>query len=193
MSTAPRSFRRSPAGSREGGRRERVRVATRLAALCLLLAGCGGEHAATRFEPLRVGRPAPAYAVRTFDGDSARVGDAAPVTLLNVWATWCVPCQQEFPELQRLHEAYGARGLRVLAVSIDQGADPGVAAFVREHAATFTIGRDPAGRVQDAFQTIGVPETFLIAADGTLLWRRVGELRRNDAELAAALERALRG
>ncbi|HEX5830954.1 MAG TPA: TlpA disulfide reductase family protein, partial [Gemmatimonadaceae bacterium] len=98
----------------------------------------------------------------------------------------------EFPELRRLHELYGARGLRVLAVSIDQGADPGVAAFAREHAATFTIGRDPEGRVQDAFQTIGVPETFLIAADGTLLWRRVGELRRNDAELAAALERVLR-
>ena len=150
-----------------------------------------------RFQPLATGQPAPAYAVRTLSGDTVHVGaaalGAAGPTLLNVWATWCIPCQREFPELQRLHERYGARGLRVLAVSVDRGGDDKVAAFVRDHGATFTIGHDPDAQVQERYQTMGVPESFLIAADGTLLWRRVGELPASDPTLAAAVEQALPG
>ena len=161
------------------------------AALALLALGCGGEGVAERFRPLAVGQPAPQYAARTLGGDSARVAPGQPVTLVNVWATWCGPCKQEFPELQRLHETYGPRGLRLLAVSVDRGGDESVAEFVATQRATFTIARDPEGRVQDVFQSIGVPETYLVGADGTLLWRRVGELHPNDTQLTAALERAL--
>ena len=161
------------------------------AALLLLAAGCGGEGVAERFQPLAVGRPAPRYAARTLGGDSARVAPGQPVTLVNVWATWCGPCKKEFPELQRLYETYGDRGLRILAVSVDRGGDDAVTEFVASQGATFTIARDPEGRVQDIFQTIGVPETYLVGADGTLLWRRVGELHPNDTSLSAALERAL--
>ena len=179
-----------------------------------LLYGCGGSPgadagssagAADRFQPLATGQPAPAYAVRTLSGDTVHVGagrggsgtapaaaaEGGPV-LLNVWATWCIPCQREFPELQRLHEQYGGRGLRVLAVSVDRGGDDKVATFARDHGATFAIGHDPDGTVQDRYQTMGVPESFLIAADGTLLWRRVGELPASDSGLAAAVEQALR-
>ncbi len=155
-------------------------------------AGGRGE----RFQPLAVGAPAPAYAVRTLDGDTIRVGggpgagsDGVP-TLLNIWATWCGPCKREFPELERIHRAHSAAGLRIVAVSIDLGDDAPVASFVREHGATFAIGRDVTGTVQERFQSIGVPESYLIAADGTLLWRHVGELPAHDAGLLAALARA---
>lgn len=157
----------------------------------LLLAACGEADSTSRFAPLGVGLPVPAYATRTLTGDSAHVGGDAPVTLLNVWATWCTPCEREFPELQRLHESYAPRGLRILAVSIDRAADDAVAGFVAERGATFIIGRDPEGRVQDRFMTIGVPETFLIGPDGTLLWRKLGELPPDDPELIAKLEEVL--
>lgn len=156
----------------------------------LLLAACvaAGDD---RFAPIEVGAPVPAYATRTLQGDTVHVGGAGPVTLVNVWATWCTPCEREFPELQRLHERYAPRGLRVLAVSIDQGSDAAVERFVAERGATFAIGRDPAGWIQQRFMTIGVPETFLVGADGTLLWRRLGELVAQDSVLERQLERAL--
>lgn len=169
----------------------------RLAGLALLLtvfvAGCGEGEMANRFAPLEVGSPVPELAVRTLAGDTARVGGGGegPVTLLNVWATWCAPCEREFPELQRLQEAHGPEGLRILAISIDTGEDQPVADFAAERGATFIIGRDPRGVVQERFMTIGVPETFLITADGRLAWRKLGELPEHDPALAAKLAELL--
>lgn len=193
------------AGVRGAGRAKPTRSAAAAAlmafAAALLMAGCAGGDAsgekgagAERFRPLSVGAPVPAYAVRTLAGDTVRVGpagqgDGVP-TLLNVWATWCGPCKREFPELERIHRAHAAGGLRIVAVSIDLGEDAPVADFVREHGATFTIGRDVSGTVQDRFRSIGVPESYLIAADGTLLWRHVGELPAEDSTLREALARA---
>ena len=171
-------------------------VTMAVASACAGGAGDGAAGGGERFQPLAVGAPAPAYAVRTLDGDTVRVGAGTAAdgsggpTLLNIWATWCGPCKREFPELERIHRAHSADGLRIVAVSIDLGEDAPVAAFVREHGATFIIGRDVTGAVQDRFQSMGVPESYLIAADGTLLWRHVGELPANDAGLRAALERA---
>lgn len=154
-----------------------------------------GEASAggARFRPLAVGDTVPAYAAPTLAGDTARVGAGAdaPVTLVNVWATWCVPCQREFPELERIHREHAERGLRVLAVSVDRGGDDAVRRFVAGQGATFTIARDPNGTIQERFQSIGIPESYLVGADGRLLWRRVGELPDHDASLAAAIGGAL--
>lgn len=160
-------------------------------AVVVLVAGCRarGDQA---FRPLAVGEPAPRYAVRTLAGDSARVGVAGqPLTLVNVWATWCIPCREEFADLERLHGDYRARGLRVLAVSIDQGGDADVRTFVAEKYATFLIGRDADGDIQRVFQTVGVPETFLIAGDGKLLWRKIGALRNGAPDARQAIDAAL--
>jgi thiol-disulfide isomerase/thioredoxin len=163
-------------------------------ALLVALAACGGGKgsASDRFQPLQTGDAAPRYAARTLAGDSARVGGAGePLTLLNVWATWCAPCRAEFPELEQLHQDYAARGLRVLAVSIDDGGDAAVERFAREQGIHFTIARDPQGRVQRAFQTIGVPESFLIASDGTLLWRHFGAIPPGGTGVRKAIEARL--
>ncbi len=169
-----------------------------VAALAATLVACdapGGDAGSggARFRPLAVGDTVPAYAAPTLDGDTARVGAGAdaPVTLVNVWATWCIPCQREFPELERLHRANAGRGLRVLAVSVDRGGDEEVRRFVAGQGATFTIARDPGGTIQQRFQAIGIPESYLVGADGRLLWRRVGELPADDVALAAAIDQAL--
>lgn len=165
-----------------------LRYLTSAAAVAFAVA-CGGDDTSSRFAPMDIGAPVPEYSVRTLADDVASVGGSSnPVTLVNVWATWCAPCEREFPELQRLHEEYGQRGLRVLAVSIDRAPDATVEAFAAERMATFDIGRDPEGRVQTAFMTIGVPESFLVDANGQLRWRMLGELREGDAGLEAVLE-----
>jgi hypothetical protein len=76
----------------------------------------------------------------------------------------------------------------VLAVSVDGGGDDAVERFIREQGATFIIGRDPQGRAQRLFQTIGVPESFLISGDGTLVWRHFGALPDGAAEARRIIE-----
>jgi thiol-disulfide isomerase/thioredoxin len=143
------------------------------------------------FRPLTVGDKAPVYAVSTLAGDSARIQKGEPLTLVNIWATWCIPCREEFPELERLHNDYKARGLRVLAVSVDQGGDGEVRDFVTAKGATFSIGRDPSGEVQRLYQTVGVPETFLVGSDGRLKWRKIGGLTHGARDARVALDSAL--
>ena len=162
------------------------------AGIVLAAVACGG--AADAYRPIAVGAPAPAYAAPTLGGgDSVRVGPGAeaPLTLVNVWATWCGPCKDEFPELEAIHRDYGPRGVRVVGVSIDHADDATVREFVREEGATFTIARDPDGRVRDAFMAIGVPESYLVGPDGTLLWRGIGAIPKGGESLRTAIDNAL--
>lgn len=100
---------------------------------------------------------------------------AGDVILLNIWATWCDPCREEMPAIERLHRAFGPRGLKVLAVSIDGKGDEGaIRSFVREYGLTFAILHDPEGDIQRIYRTTGVPETFVIARDGIIRKKVIG-------------------
>jgi thiol-disulfide isomerase/thioredoxin len=146
------------------------------------------------FKALAIGDAAPAFTVATLSGDSARVGGTAKqsVTLVNVWATWCGPCKAEFPELQALHVSYAPKGLRLLAISIDtEGEDDAVRKSAQSMGATFAIGRDPTDEVRGRFAAVGIPETWLISADGRLLWRHSGAIPAGDLGVRRAIEAAL--
>lgn len=155
------------------------------------IAACTPGTADEPFRPIAVGEPVPELTVRTLSGDSARIAPGEPVTLLNVWATWCGPCEKEFPEIEALQKEFGPRGLRIVAVSVDEGEDGPVSEFVSAKGTTFEIGRDPEGRVRRLYQGIGVPESYLISADGRLLVRQFGAIPEGAAALRAAIEQAL--
>ena len=119
-----------------------------------------------------VGSQAPMFSGATLDipSKSKSLADyKGQVVLLNVWATWCAPCRTEMPSIEALHKALGPKGLHVVAVSID---DPGKASeirkFAHDYGLTFEILHDSSQAIQRAYQTTGVPETFIIAADGTI-------------------------
>lgn len=119
-----------------------------------------------------VGSKAPMFSGATLTGNvrSKSLDDyKGKVVLLNVWATWCGPCRTEMPSIEALHKALGPKGLHVVAVSID---DPGkgddIRKFLRDYGLTFEVLHDSAQAIQAAYQTTGVPETFIIAADGTI-------------------------
>ena len=90
--------------------------------------------------------------------------------LLNVWATWCEPCRDEMPSIEKLHREFGPQGLAVVAISVDDpGAeqrDPRLREGARAHL------RDPArsraGHDAQTTRSPGIPETFVIARDGTI-------------------------
>jgi thiol-disulfide isomerase/thioredoxin len=74
------------------------------------------------------------------------------VVLVNFWATWCVPCREEFPDLSRLHSAYAGRGLRVIGVSTDFAREsPAVAKFLREQRPSFPNYRKKSGGDDQVF------------------------------------------
>jgi cytochrome c biogenesis protein CcmG, thiol:disulfide interchange protein DsbE len=153
--------------------------------LALILALIGaGWLVRDRLTMVEVGSVAPDYVARDLDGNQVRVADLrGEVILLNIWATWCAPCREEMPSMQRLHEDLGPRGLQVVAVSIDaplgqrdrsgyQGGD--VAAFAKELDLTFPIWLDPEGRIQRTYTTTGVPESFVIDRDGVIIRKVIG-------------------
>jgi DsbE subfamily thiol:disulfide oxidoreductase len=158
----------------------------------LLAAACGEVQGPAVVE---VGRPAPAFAARALEGGPASLQAlrGSPV-LLNVWATWCHPCRDEIPALEKLHREWGGRGLRVVGVSIDQGGQEGaIRAFLKDFGATYPVWLDPEGEITTAYSTMGVPNTFLIGRDGTLLWKHVGPVKETDPGLRAALQKAVAG
>lgn len=162
-----------------------------LTTLLLAVASCGRDIGGRG--PLRAGDPVPDYGAPTLAGDTVRLTQlAGDAVMLNVWATWCAPCREEMPGLQALHERYGARGLRVLGVSIDaRGAESAIREFVRDHDISFTILHDVAESVSREFRLFGVPETFLIEPDGRIAHRWIGKFDPLADDVAARVEAVL--
>lgn len=161
-------------------------------ALLAVAWGCDGSSIPRAPE---VGAMAPAYAATTLAGDSTALAEyEGEVVLLNVWATWCIPCREEIPALQRLHDRFSDEGLRIVGVSVDApGETATVAEFAESFGVTYDIWLDPEERVISAFRVIGVPNTFLIDREGIVRWKHIGPVLDDDPQLLAGLRAALRG
>lgn len=139
------------------------------------------------------GSPAPDFRARALDS-AARLrtlGDyRGEVVLLNLWATWCGPCEWEMPGIEALHRAYP--GLRVVAVAVD---DPGfedrVRAFVTRHQLTFEVLSEGSGRIERDYQSRGLPATYLIGRDGMIRKRIAGASDWNSAANRALIAQLL--
>ena len=152
--------------------------AAAVAATVVLVAWAGREN----YQPVITGTAAPDFVAADMSGNDVHLSDyRGRVVLVNVWATWCAPCRDEMPSMQRLYEALADTDFEILAVSIDamsgqRSADgqPGgdLQAFAGELGLTFPILHDPGGRIQRVYQTTGVPETFLIGRDG-IIYKKV--------------------
>ncbi len=122
--------------------------------------------------PITVGSQAPQFSASTLDAvpRTKTLDDyKGKVILLNVWATWCPPCREEMPSIERLHNEFKGQGLAVVAVSVDDpGKEDEIREFVREFGLTFEILHDPAAGIKKNYQIIAYPETFVIARDGSI-------------------------
>jgi thiol-disulfide isomerase/thioredoxin len=108
--------------------------------------------------------------------------------LLNIWATWCVPCRKEMPSLDRLQAALGASQLLVLPLSIDRQGLPVVKKFYAELGLT-SLGTylDQSGKAASELNTVGVPTTLLIDGDGHEIGRKVGPAEWDSPEVVALI------
>jgi cytochrome c biogenesis protein CcmG/thiol:disulfide interchange protein DsbE len=119
-------------------------------------------------------RPAPQFTVTTIDGQQLSMSDLRGKTVvLNVWASWCVPCRDEAGELNRSYGVYKDRN--VVFVGIAWNDDDGqVRKFVDQYKVPYTVALDPEGKIAIDLGITGVPETYLINAQGQVTQKWVG-------------------
>lgn len=97
------------------------------------------------------------------------------VVLLNVWATWCGPCQAELPSLQKLYREYGEKGLKMVAISIDDYVtEDSIRNYAKNFGLSFEILHDSTHDIERIYQTTGYPETFIIGREGTIRKKWIG-------------------
>jgi len=169
-----RAFR----GYRDGGLRWTGWMAVSVAVLSLGLVTVpigGAVRRARQAANLALsGVAAPDFLARDLDGEVHRLSDhRGSVVLVNIWATWCPPCVEEMPSLQRLQDLLGDDGLEVVAVSVDERYSD-IPPFVAEHALRFRVLHDLGKRVSRRYEVFQFPETLIIRRDGTLAAHIIG-------------------
>jgi thiol-disulfide isomerase/thioredoxin len=113
------------------------------------------------------------------------------VVLLDLWASWCVPCRQSFPWMAQMREKYGDRGLVVVAVNLDE--DPEKAArFLKEATGDFVHLQDPAGKIAKALGLTVMPSSILFDRQGRPVYRHAGfhpdKIREYESHIVEVLE-----
>jgi peroxiredoxin len=155
----------------------------------------GTSVSSRRGEPLalRVGAPFPDFAATDVEtGTSLSLsGLEGQVVLVNIWATWCPPCETEMPSMERLYRELGPEGFSVVAVSVDQESTSLVRRWVEERGLSFTVLHDRDGRFEQSFRSVGVPESFLIDRDGRLVAREIGPRVWDSPEYGGMVRRLL--
>lgn len=160
----------------------------------LLAVACGdGKKSGPQAGSSAPGEPAPQLQAKLLSGDYVQLTDyEGKVVLLNVWATWCTPCVKELPELVKLADEWGDKGVVVLGVSVDNPRDhAAVRRMVARFGIDYPIALAPNGRGLQAWGIKGYPTSFVIDRAGNIRWRRDGIIAENDGELAAQLKAAL--
>jgi thiol-disulfide isomerase/thioredoxin len=153
-------------------------MATIVAALGLLLGGKAADAREHLFEAMGMAKvppkAAPDFSLPDTDGQQVSLQQyRGKVVFLNFWATWCIPCREEMPVLERLHQTYHVQDLAIISIDLKESADQ-VKTFFQKHSLSFPALLDQNGSVFRDYLVAGMPTTYLIGRDGTLLARGVG-------------------
>lgn len=178
--------------------------------LVMVLAGAGGVYFLQKFGrgmaqvgalllvlgavACTTGPPvAPDFRAQTLEGKSFRLSaQRGKVVLLNIFTTWCPPCREEMPSMQRLADELADEDFMIVAVAEDDGGAPVVKQFGEEVGARFSLLTEPSGAVGQSYRISGYPETFVIDRNGAQLARIIGPLQWDQPELVADLRHLIR-
>lgn len=167
-----------------GGRARDLAVAGVLLTAIAALVALGWVNRDSGRVGLARGDAAPAMTLPRVDGGDATLSALrGRVVLVNIWATWCLPCVREMPALQSVYERYRDDGLEVLAVAVDDRpgrrmpdgrVDGIVSEFVERYGLTFPVALDPTGGTERRFGTEYLPTTVLIDREGWIRAKEIG-------------------
>ena len=134
--------------------------------------------------------PAQDFETELLNGESFQLSNQkGKVVLLNIWATWCPPCEEETPDLVDLYEKYRGQGVEFLGISIDEQGKSVVQPFVEKYEVTYPITIDDGTIMEKYGPLMGVPTTYLIDKQGNLRYFATGAV--TIKELEPRLEKLL--
>ncbi len=141
----------------------------------LILFSLKQNNSYLNYSPLITGRPAHEFTFPGIDDKMVRLSDhRGSVVLVNVWATWCPPCVDEMPSMEKLYQALKGEKFEILAVSIDALGAKAVAPFMEKYNLSFPALMDPNASIKNLYQTTGVPESFIVNQEGVLVQKIIG-------------------
>ena len=121
------------------------------------------------------GDQAPEFRLSTLDGKQIHLSDfRGKVVILHFWATWCPPCVEELPVLDRFSRSMSGADIQFLAVSVDEGGAEAVAPFMKKNALTIPVLLDPGASVSHSYGTFKFPETYLLDRNGVVRYKVIG-------------------
>jgi len=178
--------------------RQQLAIVVGALALVLALIYTGKRVLGNELAPLGIGSEAPTFTAQTLDSiprEKSLDSYHGEVVLINIWATWCLPCRVEMPSIEQLHKELASKGLKVLAVSVDDpGTDKQIRDFIKQYRLTFEVLHDPKGQegeVSRLYETTGYPETVIVGRDGIIRKRLIGASNWNSPENRGLVERLL--
>lgn len=145
----------------------------------------------TQVQPVAAGEPAPDFTLISFDGQEFSLEELrGKIVIVNFWASWCKPCEQEAADLQTAWEMYEPRG-DVIFLGIDYvDTEPEAMAYIEKFNITYPNGPDLGQRIYDDFRASGVPETYFIDRDGMLSFTKIGPFT-SLGEITSVIDRML--
>jgi thiol-disulfide isomerase/thioredoxin len=161
-----------------------------LLAAAMKLYATGTTEAPANFVLQHLPRPLPQIAIADGDGKASSLADfRGKFVLLNVWATWCVPCRKEMPTLDQLQRLLGGPDFQVIALSIDRGGANAVRKFYGEIGVQrLAIQLDVGGEAFQKLGVVGLPTTVLIDREGREVGRLIGPAEWDSPKMIAFLK-----
>lgn len=143
-------------------------------AVIAFLALLGLQLVQVKKGPVAVGEKAPDFVLTTYDGEQIESMElAGRVIVINFWASWCKPCEQEAAELEQVYRKFKDQDVVFLGIAYAD-TEPEALAYLSKFGITYPNGPDLGTRITQAFRTRGVPETYIVGKDGRLVDVQIG-------------------
>jgi cytochrome c biogenesis protein CcmG/thiol:disulfide interchange protein DsbE len=141
----------------------------------LFLIGYVAKDRQTGRKIVASGDQAPEFRLQAMDGSTVNLSDfRGKVVMLHFWATWCPPCVEELPTLDKLYRTVVDKDFQLLAVSVDEGGAPEVAAFLKKNGLNLPVLLDPDRTIAGLYGTYKFPETYIVDRQGVVRYKVIG-------------------